>query len=108
MQAVSSRDTAAEDYELHRRSVLGMLAKRFPRFDESERLEIYPFLGSYLLGEAIDRAGADLVLHGHAHAGTEKGVTPGGIHVRNVAQPVIGHAYKIYCVHPARSELACA
>lgn len=73
-----------------------------------ERLEIYPFLGSYLLGEAIDRAGADLVLHGHAHAGTEKGVTPGGIHVRNVAQPVIGHAYKIYCVHPARSELACA
>lgn len=73
-----------------------------------ERLEIYPFLGSYLLGEAIDRAGADLVLHGHAHAGTEKGVTPGGIHVRNVAQPVIGHAYKIYCLHDARSELACA
>jgi Icc-related predicted phosphoesterase len=61
-----------------------------------ERLEIYPFLGSYLLGEAIDRAGADLVLHGHAHAGTEKGVTPGGIHVRNVALPVIKHAYTMY------------
>ena len=27
--------------------------------------------------EAIDRAGADLVLHGHAHGGSEKGVTPG-------------------------------
>ena len=63
-----------------------------------ERLEIYPFLGSYLLGEAVDRAGADLVLHGHAHGGTEKGVTPGGIHVRNVAQPVIQHAYNLYCL----------
>ncbi|HEX2050428.1 MAG TPA: metallophosphoesterase [Actinomycetota bacterium] len=63
-----------------------------------ERLEIYPFLGSYLLGEAVDRAGADLALHGHAHAGAEKGVTPGGIHVRNVAQPVIRHAYNVYCL----------
>lgn len=62
-----------------------------------ERCEIVPFLGSYLLGEAIDRAGADLVLHGHAHAGAEKGMTPGGIRVRNVAQPVIGAAYRLYC-----------
>jgi len=63
-----------------------------------ERLEIYPFLGSYLLAEAVDRAGADLALHGHAHGGTEKGVTPGGVHVRNVAQPVIKHAYNVYSV----------
>ena len=34
-----------------------------------ERLEIYPFLGSYLLAEAIDEAGADLAIHGHAHQG---------------------------------------
>jgi Icc-related predicted phosphoesterase len=61
-----------------------------------ERPEIYPFLGSYLLGEAVDRAGADLVLHGHAHRGREKGLTAGGIHVRNVAQPVIQHAYNLY------------
>ena len=65
---------------------------------EGERLEIYPFLGSYLLGEAIDRAGADLAVHGHAHAGTEKGVTPGGVQVRNVAMPVIGAAYRVYCL----------
>jgi Icc-related predicted phosphoesterase len=58
--------------------------------------EIFPFLGSYLLAEAVDRAGADLALHGHAHRGTEKGVTPGGVHVRNVAQPVIQRAYNIY------------
>lgn len=61
-----------------------------------ERLEIYPFLGSYLLAEAIDSAGADLVLHGHAHLGTEAGETPGGIPVRNVAQHVIKRAYNVY------------
>jgi Icc-related predicted phosphoesterase len=65
---------------------------------QGERLEIYPFLGSYLLGRAIDAAGADFVVHGHAHAGTEKGITPGGVHVRNVALPVIRHAYRVYCV----------
>lgn len=63
-----------------------------------ERREIYPFLGSYLLAEAVDDAGADLVLHGHAHAGVERGRTPGGVPVRNVAQPVLGTAYKVYTV----------
>jgi Icc-related predicted phosphoesterase len=61
-----------------------------------EPLEIYPFLGSYLLGEAVDSAPADLAIHGHAHAGTERGVTPGGVRVRNVAHPVIKHAYSIF------------
>ncbi len=64
---------------------------------QGERLEIYPFLGSYLLAEAIDRAGADLAIHGHAHAGVERGVTPGGVRVRNVALPVIKHTYQLYC-----------
>jgi Icc-related predicted phosphoesterase len=71
---------------------------------QGERLEIYPFLGSYLLGRAVDRAGADLVVHGHAHAGVEKGVTPGGVHVRNVALPVIRRTYRVYCV-PAGGEV---
>jgi Icc-related predicted phosphoesterase len=62
--------------------------------------EIYPFLGSYLLGEAIDACDVDLALHGHAHAGTERGTTPGGIRVRNVAQPVIGTEYAIYEIDP--------
>jgi len=56
---------------------------------EGERREIYPFLGSHLLADAIDEAGADLVVHGHAHGGIEEGTTRGGIAVRNVAQPVI-------------------
>ena len=60
-----------------------------------ERLEIYPFLGSYLLAEAVDRAGADLVVHGHAHAGALRGWTPGGVPVRNVAQPVVGGPFAI-------------
>jgi Icc-related predicted phosphoesterase len=61
-----------------------------------ERKEIYPFLGSYYLAEAVDYGKADIVFHGHAHAGTERGETPGGVPVRNVAQPVIRHAYHIY------------
>lgn len=62
--------------------------------------EIWAFLGNYLLGDAIDEAGADLAIHGHAHAGVEKGITPGGVPVRNVAQPVIRTAYRVYDVVP--------
>ena len=69
---------------------------------KGERLEIYPFLGSYLLAEAVDRAGADIVLHGHAHTGAERGTTPGGIPVRNVAQTVLGHPYALYRFHRGR------
>ncbi|MFD5541354.1 metallophosphoesterase, partial [Streptomyces sp. NPDC127079] len=65
-----------------------------------EPLEIYPFLGSYLLAEAIDTAGADLAVHGHAHAGAEHGMTDGGVTVRNVAQPVIGRAFHVYSLNP--------
>lgn len=69
-----------------------------------ERPEIYPFLGSFLLGESIDRVGCDLVVHGHAHRGTERGLTPGGISVRNVAQSVIGAAYSVYCLTPGGEQ----
>jgi Icc-related predicted phosphoesterase len=61
-----------------------------------EPLEIYPFLGSYLLGEAIDSAPTALAVHGHAHLGTERGTTPGGVRVRNVAHPVIKQAYSVF------------
>ncbi|MDQ7907838.1 metallophosphoesterase [Phytohabitans sp. ZYX-F-186] len=58
--------------------------------------EIYPFLGSYLLGQAIDSAPTALAVHGHAHAGSERGATPGGVRVRNVAHPVIKQAYSVF------------
>ena len=71
-----------------------------------EPLEIYPFLGSYLLAEAIDTAGADLAVHGHAHAGSENGMTTGGVRVRNVAQPVIGRAFHVYHLQEVRQRVA--
>jgi Icc-related predicted phosphoesterase len=61
-----------------------------------EPVALYPFLGSYLLAEAIDGAGADIALHGHAHRGSSRGLTPGGVRVRNVAQPVIGCPYCVF------------
>jgi Icc-related predicted phosphoesterase len=71
-----------------------------------EKKEIFPFLGSYLLGEAIDAAQCDGAFHGHAHHGLEKGSTPGGVPVRNVAQMVIRHAYNIYSFEtPRRARL---
>lgn len=66
--------------------------------------EIYPFLGSYLLGQAIDSVPTHLAVHGHAHCGTERGLTPGGVPVRNVAHPVIKQAYSVYHLRPDRSE----
>jgi Icc-related predicted phosphoesterase len=63
---------------------------------DGEPLQIHPFLGSYQLGAAIDASRAVLAIHGHAHRGVEMGATLGGVHVRNVAQPVIKSAYRVY------------
>jgi Icc-related predicted phosphoesterase len=65
---------------------------------QGEPLEIYPFLGSYLLAEAIDAVPTQLAIHGHAHTGVERGVTPGGVPVRNVAHPVIRQAYSVFAI----------
>jgi Icc-related predicted phosphoesterase len=73
-----------------------------------EPLEIYPFLGSYLLGQAIDSAPTALALHGHAHAGSERGRTPGGVPVRNVAHPVIKQAYNVYQLLSDKVDAALA
>lgn len=75
---------------LHYAPITGTLA--------GERLELYPFCGNSMLGAAIDRAGADLVLHGHAHHGSPAGATHGGIPVRNVAQPVIHQPYAVFII----------
>ena len=52
---------------------------------EGEAREIFPFLGTSRLAEIVDRHGADLIVHGHAHNGKCDGLTPGGIPVHNVA-----------------------
>lgn len=73
-----------------------------------EKREIYPFLGSYLLGEAIDEGGADIAFHGHAHGGIERGTTVGGVPVRNVAMHVIRHVFNIYTLDKDGSIVAHA
>jgi uncharacterized protein len=50
-----------------------------------ESPEIYPYLGTSRLAEVVDRHGADLIVHGHAHHGSMDGKTTGGIPVHNVA-----------------------
>jgi Icc-related predicted phosphoesterase len=52
---------------------------------QGEAPEIFPFMGTSRLAEVIDRHGADLVVHGHAHNGTLSGQTAGGVPVHNVA-----------------------
>lgn len=52
---------------------------------QGEPPETYPYMGTSRLAEVIDRHGADLVVHGHAHHGTPDGTTTAGIPVHNVA-----------------------
>jgi Icc-related predicted phosphoesterase len=93
LAAKLERDLAGLDADLR---IAVLHYSPIPETLQGERLEIYPFLGSYLLAEAIDHAGADLVVHGHAHCGSERGVTPGGVRVRNVAMPLIRQPYRVF------------
>jgi uncharacterized protein len=54
-----------------------------------ESPEIFPYMGSSRLAEVIDRHGADLIFHGHAHHGSPEGKTTAGIPVHNVALPIL-------------------
>ena len=61
---------------------------------EGEPLEIYPFLGSSRLANAVDRFdNVKAVVHGHAHRGAYSGHTPGGVPVFNCAQFVVEPAF---------------
>jgi uncharacterized protein len=68
-----------------------------------EPQEIWPYLGSSRLAEVIDRHGAKLALHGHAHHGRPDGKTSGGVPVHNVALSLVmqhngGKPYKVFDV----------
>lgn len=56
---------------------------------EGEPLEIFPFLGATRLSGPLDQLRPNLALHGHAHRGTLRGATSGGVPVYNVALPVL-------------------
>ena len=56
---------------------------------------IFAFLGSDRLAVPIAQHRPDLVLHGHAHRGTFRGLI-GDVPVYNVAQPVIGKDFEVF------------
>lgn len=60
---------------------------------EGEHPETFPFYGSSRLCKPVDRLGADLVVHGHAHHGTHRGATPRGVPVYNVAATLLDAPY---------------
>lgn len=70
---------------------------------QGEPEQIYPFLGSSRLIDPIDSLGADIVFHGHAHYGSYKGETPGGIPVRNVARHVLEAEGLPFHLHEAKA-----
>ncbi len=70
---------------------------------QGEAAEIFPFMGTTRLAEVVDRHGADLVLHGHAHHGKLEGKTIGGSPVYNVAITLLqaqqpSAAYRVFDV----------
>ena len=67
---------------------------------DGEPQEIFQYLGSQRLADAIDRFDhVKAVVHGHAHHGKYEGRTPGGTPVFNVAQfvlrPLTGKPYTV-------------
>ncbi|HTE63691.1 MAG TPA: metallophosphoesterase [Solirubrobacteraceae bacterium] len=60
-----------------------------------ERAEIWPFLGTDRLAAPLREHGPDLVLHGHAHAGTFEGRL-GDVPVFNVSVPVMGEDFWVF------------
>jgi Icc-related predicted phosphoesterase len=57
---------------------------------EGEPLEIYPFLGTSRLADAVDRFdNVKAVVHGHAHRGRYQGATARGVPVYNCARFVV-------------------
>jgi uncharacterized protein len=94
-RAMSQLRTAKRVVVLHYAPIAATVAGEAP--------EIYPYLGSSRLAEVVDRHGADLILHGHAHHGSLSGKTTAGIPVHNVAITLLqsqqpATAYRVFDV----------
>jgi Icc-related predicted phosphoesterase len=96
-RALSALDSSARVALLHYSPIEATIANDPP--------QLWPWLGSYLLGEALDNAGADLALHGHVHEGIHKGQTPGGVPVRNVSRTLLGRPYALLRIDPQQGLL---
>jgi uncharacterized protein len=68
---------------------------------EGERRDIWTFLGTDRLAPPILEHNPDLVLHGHAHAGTFAGAV-GEVPVYNVSVPVLGEDFWVFEMTGAR------
>ena len=77
-QIVCAMDTVKKIAVLHYAPI--------PETLQGEPPELYAFLGTSHLAEAIDRCGVDVAIHGHAHNGSPDGSTPAGIKVHNVSR----------------------
>jgi Icc-related predicted phosphoesterase len=66
-----------------------------------ERSDIWPFLGTDRLAAPLREHHPDLVLHGHAHAGTFEGRL-GEVPVYNVSVPVLGEDFWVFEMTGAR------
>ena len=90
---VAVREAAALDHQLAslrpRHRVVVLHYAPILRTLAGEPSAIHPFLGDSLLAEVVDRHGADVIVHGHAHAGAAEGRTDGGIRVLNVSRHVV-------------------
>jgi Icc-related predicted phosphoesterase len=62
---------------------------------EGERRDIWAFLGTDRLAPPLIEHAPDLVLHGHAHAGTFQGAV-GEVPVYNVSVPVMGEDFWVF------------
>jgi Icc-related predicted phosphoesterase len=72
---------------------------------------IQPYLGTDRLAEPLDRYSAAVAFHGHAHSGTLRGTTLGGVPVFNVSLPLLrkerpGAMYYLYDVGTAMAAEA--
>jgi uncharacterized protein len=68
---------------------------------KGERTDIWPFLGTDRLAAPLREHNPDLVLHGHAHAGTFEGAL-GEVPVYNVSVPVLGEDFWVFEITGAR------
>lgn len=72
--------------------------------------QIIPFLGNDRMAEPLDRFDVAVAFHGHAHHGTFRGSTPGGVPVFNVSHVLLqaeaaGEMYFVYEIpYPEQEE----
>jgi Icc-related predicted phosphoesterase len=72
---------------------------------------IHPYLGTDRLAEPLDRYSAAVAFHGHAHSGTLRGTTLGGVPVFNVSLPLLrkdkpGAMYFLYDANTSATMIA--